>query len=335
MSRGTLEVGTDAGPSVATLATGRDCARPDSPVLPSPAADGGTVLHRRTFATAGSLSCSEVRRPCGAAHRSWPHARRRSSAAGRLPPVRRPGPDRLDGDRPQAAHGVEQLEQVRLQRQRDADQGGRRRDGLVRPEGRRLPVRRDRRLLAGVARRERDDRARPGALQGRDEGAGGLRPLEGPEVRRLLGRRRAHLRGAPGQQRLRGGGRPPVRGVGRGLPEVRLVQHRRRRSEDRLPDDEGRAEGDGAADPLQHVRVGAQPAVDLGARRRAHLAHDRRHLGSLGQLHAPARPAGRPGEVRGSRRLERPGHAGGRQRRHDATPSTARTSASGACSRRR
>ena len=48
------------------------------------------------------------------------------------------------------------------------------------------------------------------------------------------------------------------------------------------PHDARRAGGDRPADRLQHVRVGAQPAVDVGPRRGAPLAHDRRHLGPTG-----------------------------------------------------
>ena len=138
---------------------------------------------------------------------------------------RRPGPAGLDGHRADPADGLEQLEQVRLQRQRDADPRDGRRDGLVRHEGRRLPVRRHRRLLAGGARQERDHRARPRAVRAGMKALADYVHSQGAEVRRLLRRRRPNLRGTPGQQRLRGRGRPPVRRLGRGLPEVRLVQH--------------------------------------------------------------------------------------------------------------
>ena len=43
-------------------------------------------------------------------------------------------------------------------------------------------------------------------------------------------------------------------------------------------------QGDGPADRLQHVRVGAQSALDVGARRRPSVADDGRHQRPLGQL---------------------------------------------------
>jgi hypothetical protein len=84
-------------------------------------------------------------------------------------------------------------------------------------------------------------------------------------------------------------------------------------------------EGDGAADRLQHVRMGSQPALDVGARRRAPLAYDGRHSSLLGlqrivgrtRLVAHPRHAGRPREVRGTGRLERSRHAAGGQPRAD------------------
>ena len=75
---------------------------------------------------------------------------------------RRPG-GRLRRAGPHSADGVEQLEQVRLRRERAGRPRRRGRHGRLGHEGRRLPVRRRRRLLAGRARRGRPHRSRPGA----------------------------------------------------------------------------------------------------------------------------------------------------------------------------
>ena len=100
--------------------------------------------------------------------------------------------------------------------------------------------------------------------------------------------------------------------------------------------DARRARRDRPADRVQHVRVGHEEAVDVGARRRPPLAHDRRHPGLLGLQHELGRHGRRPlidlsktSPVRGARRLERSGHARGRQRRHERDRVAARTSACG------
>ena len=63
------------------------------------------------------------------------------------------GEQGAERSRADAADGLEQLEQVRLQRQRADRPRHRRRDGRVRHARRRLPICRDRRLLARPARR--------------------------------------------------------------------------------------------------------------------------------------------------------------------------------------
>ena len=132
-------------------------------------------------------------------------------------------------ERPRAhpADGLEQLEQVRLQRQRADGSRHRRRDGRsgMRDAGYQYVVIDD--CWHGPARRERLHHRRPAALPVRDQGARRLRPFAGAEVRHLFGRGAADLRRAAGQPGPRISGRADLRALGRRLSEIRLVQHRR------------------------------------------------------------------------------------------------------------
>src|SRR5208283_3271437 len=97
------------------------------------------------------------------------------------------------------ADGLEQLEQVSMQCQRGFDQVRCGCDGHQWDEGCGLPVRGNRRLLAGKPRRKRQYCRGCEALPFRDEGAGGLHPLEGAEIWNLLGCWHKNLRGTPGE----------------------------------------------------------------------------------------------------------------------------------------
>ena len=81
---------------------------------------------------------------------------------------------------------------------------------------------------AGTASATRSGFIQPerGALSLRHEGARRLRALEGPEARHLLRCGLEDLRRQARQPRLRVPGRADLCGVGRRLPQVRLVQHR-------------------------------------------------------------------------------------------------------------
>ena len=175
--------------------------------------------------------------------------------------VRRPGQDPADG--------LEQLEQVRLQRERTDDPRDRRRHGVERHEGRRLPLREHRRLLAWRARREGFHPPARRAFSVRHEGAGGLRAFEGPEVGHLFGCGLENLRRQARQPRLRIPGRADVRGVGHRLPQVRLVRHQRPQGRRRVSHHARSAAQGGQAGAVLAVRVGRQPALGLGEARRA------------------------------------------------------------------
>ncbi len=275
---------------------------------------------------AANTACMQrrARRAPGVRQVREPSAGDADSDRGRL--SRRCRFSRLAQRRPgaHAAHGLELLESVRLQRQRDADPPGHRRHCQQRDEGRRLRVRRHGRLLADDARRLGRDRRGPSTFRVRDEGPGRLCPQPRLEARALLRRRNSDLRQSTRQQVLRGGRCAPVRGLGSRLPQVRLVQHRWHDRAGGLRQDAPRPRRGRATDRLLDLRVGQQSAMALGTRYRTPLAHDRRHRRLLGlrtavqpRLAEAARPAGRSRELRRAGRLERPGHAGGRQRRHD------------------
>src|ERR1017187_3153468 len=85
-----------------------------------------------------------------------------------------------------APDGLEQLEQVRLRRFRGRGARRRRRHGEEWHERRGLPVHRNRRLLADLARRGRQYSGRSEAFPQRHQSAGGLRALAGHEIRPLL-----------------------------------------------------------------------------------------------------------------------------------------------------
>ena len=144
---------------------------------------------------------------------------------------------------PDAADGLEQLEHLRLQHQRDADPPDGRRDRQQRHAGPGLPVRRRRRLLVQPQpRRGGQPAGRPDPVPERHEGARRLPARPGPEVRHLPGAAgqdlRAVLRQLPRRHRQpgpRGAGRPAVRRLGRGLPQVRLVLAQRHASTSRSP----------------------------------------------------------------------------------------------------
>ncbi len=128
-------------------------------------------------------------------------------------------------------------------------------------------------------------------------------------------------------------GRPDLRGLGRGLPEVRLVQHREPERSRQLRPHARRPARGGASDRLQHLRVGHFEALALGPGRGAPLAHHLRHPALLGlreagplqgradrelhRLHQDPRPAGGAGALCRTGALERPRHAGGGQRGAD------------------
>ena len=82
----------------------------------------------------------------------------------------------------------------------------------------------------------------------------------------LLGCGREDVRGAVGQPGARVSGRAAVCALGRGLSEIRLVQHRHAQCGGSVFDDEQCAAGDRQADRVQHVRMGHGEAVAVGQR---------------------------------------------------------------------
>ena len=87
---------------------------------------------------------------------------------------------------------------------------------------------------------------------------------------------------------------------------------------ERYTDHGPRARRGGAADRLQSLRMGRQPAVALGPQGwRRSLAHHRRYRRSLVVGHLDPRSADGPQRLLRPRRLERPRHAGGGQRRDE------------------
>ena len=201
------------------------------------------------------------------------------------------------------------VEQVRLRCQRGADprDGGRYR--RVGHEGRRLPVRRHRRLLAGGPRRRT---AR--IVSDPKRFAAGMKALadyvhaKGLKFGIYSDAGTQTCAGQAGQPRLRDQGRAAVRRVGRRLPEIRLVQHRRhRRPSSATPTMRKALVRHRPADRLQHVRVGTVASRGRGREARAPVAHDRRHPGLLGvreetmglaERRGYPRPAGRARAIR-------------------------------------
>ena len=157
------------------------------------------------------------------------------------------------------------------------------------------------------------------------EGGGRLRSRQGPEVRHLFRCGHRHLPEPARRARLRISGCPAVRGVGRRLSEVRLVQPQHAGFAGILFDHARCAEEIGPADRVQPLRMGFDQAVAVGRRRRQSVAHHRRHHRQLGRQREMGRPgrgadprsAGRPAVLRRTGPLERSRHAGSRQRRHE------------------
>ena len=113
--------------------------------------------------------------------------------------------------RPHAAHGLEQLEQIRLQGpQRTGRARHRRCHRHQRHEGRRLSICEHRRLLADRPRRRRQHRRRRGEISLRPQSPRRLHPRQGAEVRRLHRRRNQNLRRSARQHRPRISGRPAI-----------------------------------------------------------------------------------------------------------------------------
>ena len=136
----------------------------------------------------------------------------------------RPRP--LQRPRQDAAHGLEQLEQVPQPGERQDGARNRRRHGPHRHARRRLHLCQHRRHLG--SRQPRRPGQHPDQQQiPRHEGAGRLRPQQGPEARHLFLARPQDLRRLSRQLPARGAGRQDVRRVGNRLPEVRLVQRAR------------------------------------------------------------------------------------------------------------
>ena len=95
-----------------------------------------------------------------------------------------------------AADGLELVEHVPVQHQRDAHQGDRRRLRLERHEGRRLPVRQPRRLLDGRARCQRQAALEREQVPVGHARARRLHPRQGSEDRHLRDAEHHHLRRA-------------------------------------------------------------------------------------------------------------------------------------------
>ena len=124
--------------------------------------------------------------------------------------------------------------------------------------------------------------------------------------------------GLPAQPRPRGDRRADLRRLEVDYLKYDNCNNQGRPDAAALQGDGRRAQGDRPADRLQHLQLGPGRAVGLRpAGRRQPLAHHRRHQRHLGQHDLAARPAERAGTVRPQQRLQRPGHARGRQRRHD------------------
>ena len=180
------------------------------------------------------------------------------------------------------------------QDQLQRDQGSGRRAGVVRAEGRRLPVRQHRRgLVAGHPGRGRQHHRRHRRMAGRDEGHRRLHPQQGPEGRHLHRRRPGRLRlllpdraagGAGlGQRGPLRPGLPAVLPVGLRLRQGGLVRRRRRGARTRGP----RTRRSATRSPGRPRRpagrwccrcaTGATEPVGLGAGHVDHVAHQPGH----------------------------------------------------------
>ena len=101
---------------------------------------------------------------------------------------------------------------------------------------------------------------------------------QGPEVRHLHQRRHQHVQQGrlPRRARPRAAGREPLRLLGRRLPEVRQLQQPGRRRAAALQGDAAtRSRSPAAPIVYSHLRVGPEPAVDLGRAGRQPVAHHR------------------------------------------------------------
>ena len=125
--------------------------------------------------------------------------------------------------------------------------------------------------------------------------AGGrLHSFAGTEVRRLFRRGFEDLRGTARRPRARVSGCRPVRGVGRRLFEIRLVQHDHTGCEGFVRQHPRRSRRCRAADRAEHLRVGHGQALAVGQGSwRELVAYHGRYQ----------RPVGRPGEMAGRQLL--------------------------------
>ena len=213
------------------------------------------------------------------------------------------------------AHGLELVEQLWMQPQRDADQGSRRHHCFERHGGGWISVRQHRRLLDERSRLERqsqwDTSKFPSGIPSLATYVHGkglkLGIYESPCH---------HLRGQDRRGRTRGPGRQDVCLLGCRLSEVRPL----RRADDQLHDDARRAHRDGSSHLLQHqpgLRLWLLRSAQLLGRRAEglqHVAHRVRHQRQLGLVYRPHRYRQAAGPVRGPGPLERSRHARGRQR---------------------
>ena len=223
----------------------------------------------------------EGRRECG---RGDGRQRRRRRRGNRIGGIQRSG-------RGHPADGLELVEHVPVQFERDAHQADRRHLRLERHAGGRIPIRQFRRLLDGWARfewkapLEHDQvslgypRARLLRSRQRVE-ARYLRNPERHDLRRPL--RRHQPVGRRRQQRSRDDGRADVRVVGRRLPQVRQVHG----PAQRLRPDGRRAPRERTPHLLQHqpgrrVWMPTEHLLSRPADHREHVAHRVRHQREL------------------------------------------------------
>ena len=171
------------------------------------------------------------------------------------------------GGRANAAHGLEQLEQVRRQRGRhDRPRHGRR-------HGRRAACRTPATSTSTSTTPGKASATRR-ATSPANQKFPDMKALadyvhsQGPEARHLFLARPQDLRRLRRQLRPRGAGRQDLRRLGHRLPEVRLVQRRqhlqRRRNAGRLSEDGRRAAADRPAHRLQPVPVRLRRRLEVG-----------------------------------------------------------------------
>ena len=218
--------------------------------------------------------------------------------------------------RQHAADGLERLERVRLQRQRAARRADRRRHGQFRHEGRRLPVRQHRRLLdVVVPQLDRPPGAGSDQVPGRHLRRRRPTCTARPQARHLRERRHRDLRRLPGQPQPRDRPTPTTSPPGASTTSSTTTATTRastgRSGTTRCGTRSPRPAGRSSTASANGARTASGPGAPAPATCGAPPATSTRPIGSMLSIfhtNVGLSQLRRPG------RLERPGHARGRQR---------------------